>query len=61
MDGGCYIPNNPAHYGFPEPGPGPGSGPYSTQYWPADDMGSFSLPPLDLDPIFPFSPSSNYK
>lgn len=35
-------------------------------YWSPEDMGSFSLPPLDLDPLpslFPFSPCSaaNYK
>ncbi|XP_052752830.1 protein glass-like isoform X1 [Galleria mellonella] len=32
--------------------------------WPADDMGSFSLPPLELDPLpslFPFSPCSGYN
>uniref|UniRef100_A0A8D8YX50 Protein glass n=1 Tax=Cacopsylla melanoneura TaxID=428564 RepID=A0A8D8YX50_9HEMI len=39
----CYVPNNPTHYGLD---------------W-VEDMGSFSLPPLDLDPLpslFPFSP-----
>lgn len=35
-------------------------------YWSQEDMGSFSLPPLDLDPLpslFPLSPCSaaNYK
>lgn len=35
-------------------------------YWSPEDMGSFSLPPLDLDPLpslFPFSPcpAANYK
>ncbi|KAI5714012.1 hypothetical protein M8J76_009517 [Diaphorina citri] len=42
----CYVPNNPTHYGLD---------------W-VEDMGSFSLPPLDLDPLpslFPFSPCSN--
>ncbi|CAH1641602.1 unnamed protein product [Spodoptera littoralis] len=32
--------------------------------WPPEDMGSFSLPPLDLEPLpslFPFSPCSGYK
>ncbi|XP_045455501.1 protein glass-like [Melitaea cinxia] len=32
--------------------------------WPAEDMGSFSLPPLELDPLpslFPFSPCSGYN
>ncbi|CAG5014374.1 unnamed protein product [Parnassius apollo] len=32
--------------------------------WPGDDMGSFSLPPLELDPLpslFPFSPCSGYN
>ncbi|KAJ2940049.1 hypothetical protein O0L34_g14083 [Tuta absoluta] len=31
--------------------------------WPAEDMGSFSLPPLELDPLpslFPFSPCTGY-
>ncbi|CAB3222994.1 unnamed protein product [Arctia plantaginis] len=30
----------------------------------SEDMGSFSLPPLELDPLpslFPFSPCSGYK
>ncbi|XP_026323046.1 protein glass [Hyposmocoma kahamanoa] len=32
--------------------------------WPTEDMGSFSLPPLELDPLpslFPFSPCSGYN
>ncbi|CAH0597801.1 unnamed protein product [Chrysodeixis includens] len=32
--------------------------------WPPEDMGSFSLPPLDLEPLpslFPFSPCSGYN
>lgn len=61
------MPNNPAHYGL-EPGGGGGCGggtlgaAVPQSLW-SDDMASFSLPPLDLDPLpslFPFSPS-NYK
>ncbi|KAK6628624.1 hypothetical protein RUM43_002439 [Polyplax serrata] len=59
MDGGYYIPNNPAHYGLPDSGPT--SGIYNTQCWSAEDMGSFSLSPLDLDQFFPFSPPTSYK
>lgn len=39
-------------------------GDVSEPSWPAEDMGSFSLPPLELDPLpslFPFSPCSGYK
>lgn len=39
--------------------------PVNSNCWASDDMGSFSLPPLDLDPMpnmFPFSPcSASYK
>nr|CAD7606893.1 unnamed protein product [Timema genevievae] len=68
---GCYVPNNP-HYGLLELSGGSGlqqaPGQCSTgssSYWSPEDMGSFSLAGLDLDPLpslFPFSPcSNNYK
>ncbi|XP_046973151.1 protein glass isoform X1 [Vanessa atalanta] len=41
-----------------------GLGDVSEPNWPAEDMGSFSLPPLELDPLpslFPFSPCSGYN
>ncbi|XP_049779485.1 protein glass-like [Schistocerca cancellata] len=50
MDG-CYVPNNP-QFGLSE-----------AAAWGLDDMGSFSLPALDLDPLpslLPFSPAA-YK
>jgi hypothetical protein len=59
MDAGCYVPNNPAHFGL--------------EAWPAEaanhatsgsDMATFGLPPLDLEPLpslFPFSPGASYK
>ncbi|XP_054290574.1 protein glass [Macrosteles quadrilineatus] len=66
---GCYVPNNPAHYGLEPHGGCTAPGAVSAipaasaqSLW-TDDMGSFSLPPLDLDPLpslFPFSPN-NYK
>ncbi|CAB3380710.1 protein glass isoform X2 [Cloeon dipterum] len=64
MDAGCYVPNNPAHFGL--------------EAWPSvvdpaapanpaasngvgSDMAAFGMPTLDLEPLpslFPFSPCS---
>jgi len=71
------MPNNPAHWGDVTPAPGMpaggggggGGSPPSArcsevypQCWPApDDMATFSLSALDLDPFFNCSPSTNIK
>ena len=68
MDAGCYVPNNPSHFGLEllPPAPGPGGWPPSPSSPPHahDEMAAaFQLPTLELDTaLFPFSPQAGgYK
>jgi len=66
MDAGCYVPNNPAHFGLEAwPTVAEATNPAASNGV-AADMAAFALPPLDLEPLpslFPFSPCSgtSYK
>ncbi|XP_059489652.1 protein glass [Neocloeon triangulifer] len=64
MDAGCYVPNNPAHFGLEAwpnvADPAAPANPAASNGV-ASDMAAFGMPTLDLEPLpslFPFSPCS---